>query len=96
MVKVQPLIHPALIKIIARFPQYHDAVCNLFRRDYLFNEICVDYEKCCQTLRHWQTQDTEQSKQRTAEYEEIIYSLEEEIKQYLIECKLVPSRGNKT
>jgi hypothetical protein len=95
MVKVQPLMHPALLKIIARFPEYHDVVCKLFRIDYSFNELCVDYEQCCQTLRHWQTQNTELSKQRIAEYDEILRSLEEEIKQYLMEYKVVPKGWNK-
>ena len=85
MAKIQPLIRPGFSQLLKRFPEYHDAVCILLMKNRLFNEICLDYEQCCKALRRWQTQNSEESKLRTAEYEEILHDLDQEILQYLIE-----------
>jgi len=83
MAKIQPLINPVLSRIIERFPEYNDAICNLFRTIPSFNEICMDHEQCCKTLEHYQRQDSDEARLRTTEYGEIIRGLELEIMQYL-------------
>ena len=83
MAKIQPLINPVLIRIIERFPEYNDAICNLFRTNPSFNEICMDHEQCYKTLEHYQRQDSDEARLRITEYGEILRGLELEIWQYL-------------
>jgi hypothetical protein len=83
MAKIQPLINPALIRIIDRFPESQNAICNLFRTIPSFNEISMDHEQCCKTLEHYQLQDSDEARLRTSEYGEILQGLELEIMQYL-------------
>lgn len=95
MAKIKPLIRPILGKILERFPEYHGAICYLFTKNQSFKEICLDYEQCCKTLRYWQKHKTEESKQRTVEYEDILNGLEQEIMQYLIEYDVGPETERK-
>ncbi len=88
MEKVLPLIHPDLIQVINRFPAYSGDICNLFKKNCSFQEICLDYKKCCKIVRHWQQQHTTEAAERTVEYAEIISALEQEIILYLNENNL--------
>lgn len=83
MIKIHLLIHPSLIPIIDCFPEFREVAHYLFRENESFHEICLDYEQCRKTLFHWQKKNTGEAKLRTAEYEEILRGLEQELKQYL-------------
>lgn len=94
MAKIHPIIHPILIPIIDCYPQARGIVCDLFRQNESFHEICLDYEQCRKTLLYWRTQDSEEAIMRIAEYEDLLRSLELEILQYLADCDSVIRRGN--
>jgi len=83
MANIKPLIHPILIYIIERFPEHNDVVHDLFRINQSFNEICRDYKQCYKILLYWETKQTEEARQRKAEYKEILLGLEQEIMQYV-------------
>ena len=94
MAQIHPMVHPILIPIIDCYPDARTIICNLFRENDSFHEICLDYEQCRKTLRYWRTQDSEEAKMRIAEYEDLLRSLELEILQYLTDCYSVIRRGN--
>lgn len=83
MAKIQPLINPALSRVVERFPRYNYAISTLFRTIPSFNEICMDHDRCCKTLERYQRQGSDEARLRTTEYKEILQELELEIMQYL-------------
>jgi hypothetical protein len=94
MAKIQPLINPLLSRIIERFPEYRDSVCELFRVNPSFNEIYMDFERCCKTLVHYQKQNSAEARLRITEYDEIRRGLEIEIMQYLNDYDEKSPNGN--
>lgn len=83
MATIRPLINPALIRMIERFPESKAGIRSLFKKSRHFKEICEDYDRCWKVKLHWQSQNTKQSEKLTVEYREIMRGLELEVQQFL-------------
>lgn len=66
-------------RAIERFPEYKEAIKQLFRNDHNFKVLCSDYRRCSKAFEFWSKSDLCEAPQRRKEYESLLAELEMEI-----------------
>ena len=75
------------LSVIERFPQQKDAVKRLFRESESFQDMCEDYMRCTEALRHWNQVELTEAPGRRKEYAALLEDLEAQISQALNELQ---------
>ena len=70
--------------VIDTFPEYTKKIEILYADNRIFKEVCDHYSVCAKALECWKRSKKKEAAARRIEYEELLGSLQEEIRQYLI------------
>ena len=76
-----------------RFAEKSAVVQREFSQSESFRDLCRDYRACVTALAGWQEADSEQGRQRSAEYAELLAELNDEIEARL---RASEDEGNET
>ena len=82
---IMAVIHPSIFEIIKRFPEQRDYIIYLHNNSHTFKSMCKDFRKCREAYEHWSQSESENSRQRSEEYRELLNNLGSEIGQYITE-----------
>ena len=82
------VIQPSVFTVLKQFPDRKDTVKKLFKESETFQNVCEDYRRCAEALRHWNHSASEEAPVRREEYAALLRDLEAEILQNLIESNI--------
>ena len=75
------VIQPCIFAIIQLLPDREKSIKRLYKESELFRDLCEDYKKCAEALKHWNASNLKEAADRREEYATLLRELEADILQ---------------